>query len=179
MRDSSISRKELKSHALTRIDEILDGVIWTHKIHEKQADYYFFVGRILSLISTISLAMTGSGVVVTLANEAVSLKYTAAIIAAILSAISLFVSLWNRIFDFEGRAKEQRAAAKIFLELREKGKEITFKISIDCLSDDEILNAVDDFSNDYVYACKTAPSTTNHAVKKASQALREEKPSNE
>lgn len=175
MRDSSISREELKSHALTRIDEILDGVIWTHKIHEKQADYYFFVGRVLSFISTMSLALTGSGVVATLANEAVWLKY----IAAFLSAISLFVSLWNRIFDFEGRAKEQRAAAKIFLELREKGKEITFKISIDCLSDDEILNAVDDFSNDYVHACKTAPSTTNHAVKKASQALREEKPSNE
>lgn len=175
MRDSSISREELKPRALTRIDEILDGVIWTHKIHEKQADYYFFVGRVLSLISTISLALTGSGVVATLANEAVSLKY----IAAILSAIALFASLWNRIFDFEGRAKEQRAAAKIFLELREKGKEITFKISIDCLSDDEILNAVDDFSNDYVHACKTAPSTTNHAVKKASQALREEKPSNE
>lgn len=175
MRDSSISREELKSHALTRIDEILGGVIWTHKIHEKQADYYFFVGRVLSIISTMSLALTGSGVVATLANEAVWLKY----IAAFLSAISLFVSLWNRIFDFEGRAKEQRAAAKIFLELREKGKEITFKISIDCLSDDEILNAVDDFSNDYVHACKTAPSTTNHAVKKASQALREEKPSNE
>lgn len=175
MNNSFISREELKLHAVTRIEEILDGVIWTHKIHEKQADYYFGVGRILSIISTISLAMTGSGVVATISDEAVWLKY----FAAILSAISLFVSLWNRTFDFEGRAKEQRAAAKVFLELREKGKNIAFEISIDCLSDDEIFSAVDGFANDYVHACKTAPSTTNRAVKKASQDLEGEKLSNE
>ena len=168
MNNSFISREELKLRATTRVEEILDGVIWTHKIHEKQADYYFWIGRILSIISTISLAMTGSGVVATISDEAVRLKY----FAAFLSAISLFVSLWNRVFDFEGRAKEQRAAAKVFLGLREKGKNIVFNISIDYLTDDEILSAVDGFLNDYIQACKTAPSTTNHAVKKASQELR-------
>lgn len=170
MNNSFISREELKLRATTRVEEILDGVIWTHKIHEKQADYYFWIGRILSIISTISLAMTGSGVVATISDEAVWLKY----FAAFLSAISLFVSLWNRVFDFEGRAKEQRAAAKVFLGLREKGKNIVFNISIDYLTDDEILSTVDGFSNDYIQACKTAPSTTNHAVKKASQELRGE-----
>ena len=171
----STSHEKIKPLAVARIDEILDGAIWTHKIHEKQADWYMCIGRTLSTSSTILLALTGSGAIAAIANEGVWLK----IFTAAVSATSLFITLWNRAFDFEGRAKEQRAAAKTFLEIRENGRELAFKISADCLSDDEILEAVDGFSEDYVHACIAAPSTTDHAVRRASRDLREGKASNE
>lgn len=173
--NDSTPHEIIKPLAAARIEEILDGAIWTHTIHEKQADWYMCIGRTLSTISTILLALTGSGAIVAIANEDVWLK----IFTAAVSATSLFITLWNRAFDFEGRAKEQRAAAKTFLEIRENGRELAFKISADCLSDDEILDAVDGFSGDYVRACKTAPPTTDHAVRRASRDLKEGKASNE
>lgn len=173
--NGSISHDKIKPLAEARIEEILDGAIWTHKIHEKQADWYMCIGRALSTISTILLALTGSGAIAAIVNEAMWLK----ILTVAASAISLFITLWNRAFDFESRVKEQRAAAKTFLEIRENGRELVFKISADCLGDDEILDAVDGLSRDYVRACKAAPSTTDHAVRRASRDLREGKASNE
>lgn len=32
-----------------RLDEITYGAVWTHKIHEKQADIYELIGKALSL----------------------------------------------------------------------------------------------------------------------------------
>lgn len=173
--NGSTSHDKIKPLAEARIEEILDGAIWTHKIHEKQADWYMCIGRTLSTISTILLALTGSGAIAAIANEDAWPK----ILTVAASAISLFITLWNRAFDFEGRAKEQRATAKTFLEIRENGRELAFKISADCLGDDEILDAVDGLSREYVRACKAAPSTTDHAVRRASQDLREGKASNE
>lgn len=172
---SAVSREELKSLATKRVEEILDGAIWTHKIHEKQADWYFSIGRTLSTISTILLAATGSGAMVAIVSDASWLK----ILTAFMSAISLFISLWNRAFDFERRAKDQRAAAKAFLEIRENGRELVFDISAERLGDREILDAVHGFSSDYVRVCKAAPPTTDHAVRRASSALGEEKASDE
>lgn len=173
--NNAVSHEELKTLATRRIEEILDGATWTHKIHEKQADWYFCIGRALSTISTILLAATGSGAMATILSDVSWLK----ILTALASAISLFISLWNRAFDFEGRAKDQGAAAKAFLEIREDGRNLVFKIAAECLSDGEIIDAVHGFSSDYVRVCKAAPPTTDHAVRKASRDLGEGKASDE
>ncbi len=57
-----------------RLDEVVNGVVWTHKIHEKQADIYEFAGKILSLISTITVAMSGSGAVASIVVDGYVLK---------------------------------------------------------------------------------------------------------
>ncbi len=150
-----------------RLDEVVNGVVWTHKIHEKQADIYEFAGKILSLISTITVAMSGSGAVASIVVDGYVLKC----VVAALSAASLFCSLWAKTFCFEERARKQRAAAKRFLEIRECAKGLSLRISMQRLDMDSALEEIDVLVERYLAACAEAPSTTRFAVRRAEKDL--------
>ena len=69
-----------------RLDQILYGTEWTHKIHEKVADTFEITDRLLTFISVLTTAFSGSGILAAVFSNNQSLR----IAAAILAAISLF-----------------------------------------------------------------------------------------
>ena len=138
-----------------RLDQILYGTEWTHKIHEKVADTFEITDRLLTFISVLTTAFSGSGILAAVFSNNQSLR----IAAAILAAISLFSTLLTKSFRFSVRATEQRHAAREFLSIRECIKNLQVKISTDNISVDETLTEVFQLSDAYTSACIKAPST--------------------
>ena len=77
-----------------RLDQILYGTEWTHKIHEKVADTFEITDRLLTFISVLTTAFSGSGILAAVFSNNQSLR----IAAAILAAISLFSTLLTKSF---------------------------------------------------------------------------------
>lgn len=150
-----------------RVGEILSGAKWTHKIHEKQADIYEFLGKSLSLVTLVATAVSGSGAIAAIILDAHALKC----LVAVMSAVSLFCSLWNKTFCFEERAARQRVAAKTFLSIRERSKNLSLRIAMGRLGVDEALMSIDELAECYLEVCSSAPSTTGLAVRRARKDL--------
>ena len=85
-------------HLSARLDEITYGAAWTHKIHEKQADIYELIGKVLSLIPIVTVAASGSGAIASIVVDGYVLKC----VVAALSAVSLFCTLWAKSFASQG-----------------------------------------------------------------------------
>lgn len=160
----------VRNRLASRVDEILYGAKWTHKIHEKQADIYELIGKSLSLVSLATMAASGSGAIATIIVDAYALKC----FVAALSAASLFCSLWSKTFSFEERAASQRAAAKTFLSIREHSRDLELQIALGQLDADEALAAINELVEHYLEACGAAPSTTGLAVRRAEKASLDE-----
>ena len=153
-----------------RLDEITYGAVWTHKIHEKQADIYELIGKTLSFVSIVAVAASGSGAIASIISDGYVLKC----VVAALSAVSLFCSLWAKSFRFEERALNQRSAAKRFLGIRELAKGLSLRIALDRLDADSTLGEIDALVEQYLSACAEAPSTTRLAVRMAERDLSNE-----
>lgn len=152
---------------MDRIDELLVGITWTHKIHEKQADIFEGRSRCLSVASLLLVSLTASGIVGVLFSDTHLLK----VITAAFSLVSVFVSLLSKTVDYQARAQEQRQAAKAFLCLREDARNVLCKARAGAIDLEALATTLDDLSSRYKEACLGAPSTTDWAVCKARRSL--------
>ncbi|MEE1273442.1 MAG: SLATT domain-containing protein [Olegusella sp.] len=150
-----------------RLEEMLVGITWTHKIHEKQADIYESRDRRLTMASLLLTSVTASGIVGILFVDFFILK----VISATFSLASIFFSLLAKTADYPSRAQAQRRAAKIFLGLREDTKMLLTDIHAKAIPLGELASSVNDLTTRYKDACMAAPSTTDKAEKRARTSL--------
>lgn len=142
-------------------------VVWTHKIQEKQADIYADRYRKMETINIILSAATTCGIIALFSEDWVIIK----VLTAVLSFGSLAINAYFKSFDLKVLEKQHKDAANNFIVIRNELLLIISDLhrmrkSVTEISDkyEQIMEKLNDL---YI----TAPSTTNKAVEKASEAL--------
>lgn len=143
------------------------GVIWSHKIQEKQADIYSSQYKYMETAKIVAASLTSVGIVSLLFTDQVWIK----ILSAIISFVSVFISAFFKSFDLQALISSHNSTAQKLLAVRDELKKILLLIhlkekTVSELSSDYqgIVKSLDD-----IYA--DAPRTTNKAVQKARIAL--------
>ena len=134
---------------------LCENIVWTHKIHEKQADILLKRSLRCRLVANVLLAVSASGVLAAICFDGWLLN----VLSALLMAVSLVVSVHRDSSNFEALAHEHSSYAKEYLRLRERAAKL-----ISCLDRD----------NDYLCVCDHAPRTSEKAVREAKCAIVEE-----
>lgn len=143
-------------------------VVWTHKIQEKQADIYHEKYAKLETVNILVASVTSCGIVSTIFCDNIWAK----IIAAVLSFITLTITTYFKSFDIKGMEKQNKEYANKFLVIRNRLLHIVCDIHMKKCSVDEInenyVRIMDELNELYI----EAPSTTQEAVDRASEALK-------
>ena len=144
-------------------------VIWTHKIQEKQADIYGERYRLFETLNILSAALTSCGIIACIFEEGIVYR----IITAILSFITIFIAAYNKSFDLKALAGNNKVAANQLIGIRNEMLQI--------ISDLHLMNKQpEEINGEFVKLMKRlnklyveAPTTTDEAVKRATEGLRE------
>lgn len=148
---------------------LCENIVWTHKIHEKQADVLLKRSLRCRLVANVLLAVSVSGVLAAICFDGWLLN----VLSALLMAVSLVVSVHRDSSNFEALAHEHSSYAKEYLRLRERAAKL-----ISCLDRDndylDWLNGFESLQNDYLCVCDHAPRTSEKAVREAKCAIVEE-----
>lgn len=149
-------------------------VVWTHKIQEKQSDIYAFYYKCLQIVNILAASLTSCGIIgIIFAGDKYQLILK--VITAVLSFITLSITTLFKSIDLNGLSKENKDAANKFLVVRNEMLQVIADIH---LQEDDVPSIEGRFSNilsKYNELCVEAPTTTDKAVAKASEALKVKK----
>ena len=143
------------------------GVVWTHKIQEKQADIYIRQKNIFEIIRIISSSLTAAGLVsIIFASDELWIK----LLTALLSFTTLTMEALTKSFDYDKLVLSHKNTAIELLELRDKYQWLIYHAQ----ESDNIMNIEAEYQKaekkkHEIY--KEAPRTTDKAVKLAGKAL--------
>lgn len=143
-------------------------VVWTHKIQEKQADYYKRLYNIMETVRIILSAITTSGIISSIFVDKTWLK----VITAIISMGTLFISTYLKSYDLKGLHQKHKETAIQLLDLREEIISVLCDIKWKKIDEEQLADKRDEINTKYSDICKGALDANNFAVKKASKALR-------
>lgn len=142
------------------IEKLFDDIVWTHKIHEKQADIYSTNGRRLQKASIACIAITAVLAGVGIGVSCVWLN----IAATILAVVATFVSIYREAKPYDVLVCDHSSYAKDYLALREELTSILTKSTLD-------KEAIDCVRCKYIQLCDHAPRTTDKAEAAAETAI--------
>lgn len=151
-----------------QLRQTLAGVVWTHKIQEKQADNYLNRYNLFETIRIVILAVTTSGIVSCIFVDEVWIK----IVTAILSAISLFISTYLKSYDFKGLHQIHKETAIQLLELREDIISTICDIRTNNINKEDLIEKRNEIKYEYLSICKNSLDAKSSAIRKASKALK-------
>lgn len=143
------------------IEKLFDDIVWTHKIHEKQADIYSINGTRLQKASIACIAMTAVLAGVGIGIQCVWLN----IAATVFAVVATFVSIYREAKPYDVLVCDHSSYAKDYLALREELTSVLTKTPI-------YKEAIDCVRCKYVQLCDHAPRTTDEAEKAAEIAIK-------
>ena len=155
-RQDALGNKEI-------ISGMYDSIAWTHKIHEKQADYYLRVALGLQITSVICIAVGTSGILATLACDYPWLKIASAVFTIAAAAISIFREARN----YDLLARDHADCAKEYLNLKRDALRAYHAASNKERNADSLISCVE---CKFTFLCRNEPRTTKHAVKLTEKA---------
>ena len=142
-------------------------IIWTHKIHEKQADIYSAERRRVDVSAMSLTAVSGCGILA--AGWLSSPPYN--VIPIVIAAISIFLDIKSHVTDYGTMIVEQRISAERFLSLREEALNLIAAAHDGSLDASKASTELACFELKYEQACNESPRTTPSAVSQAEKAL--------
>lgn len=157
-----------------QIRQLLGGVVWTHKIQEKQADIYLEKYNRYEFWRIILQVITTSGIISTIFANFMFTK----IISAIFSAISLYITTYLKSYDLKELHRKHKETALMLLTLREEIISIICEIRLKKFTEDTLIQKRDKVNEKYLEICKTALDATEEAVNRADVALKQQNDSN-
>lgn len=153
---------------LDEVRQNFASVVWTHKIQEKQADYYRKKYTRLETTNIIVAAVTSCGILSLLFCDAFATK----IITAILSFITLSITAYFKSFDIKSQEKQNKEYANKFLVIRNKLMHIICDIHLKHGTVSEISSNYSKIIEELNELYISAPPTSEEAVNLASEALK-------
>lgn len=150
-----------------QIRQIFASIVWTHKIQEKQAESYRKKYKRMDATKIVLSALTSSGIVSVLFVDNFWLK----VVSAILSSISLFISIYCESYDLKTEANIHKATALSLFKLRENTISILSDIKCKKLTYDEIIVKKNLVYDEYFKICNNAKDTDVKSVDKACKDL--------
>lgn len=148
-----------------------EGVVWSHKIQEKQSDIYAKRFARMKIASIVVSALTSAGIITTFFTDPLWVK----ILSTIISFMAIGITTYLKTFDLQTLIAAHKATANRLLAVRDQYRILLLHIrlqndSLETLSTKygELVDKADRIYLD-------APSTTDKAVKQAGKALKVKK----
>ena len=145
------------------------GAVWTHKIHEKQADLYAREYHTMETINILCASLTSAGVVGTILYSETWLK----IITAVLSFVTVFCNAYFKSFALQDMIDKNRATAHKVVCLRNDLVTLITELKLKAKPIEDIASSYKELSQKLNDAYASAPSTTKKAVDEAEHALKD------
>lgn len=146
-------------------------VVWSHKIQEKQSDIYAAKFKCMETTRILLAALTSGGIITTIFVDELWLK----IVSSILSVITTFINSYFKSFDIQSMASRHKSSANELWKIREELLILLTKIKLRVAPISDLSSEHADIISCLSSIYLNAPSTTNKAVKKASEALNSSK----
>lgn len=153
------------------IRDSYSGIVWSHKIQEKQSDIYAEKFKKLKIINIFAASLTSVGIVAMIFTDPLWLK----LVSSIISFATVFITAYFKSFDLQKLITAHKATANKLIAVRDRYKILLMEIKLQKDSVANLLlkyNALVDEA-DAIY--QEAPSTTDEAVERACEALKVKK----
>ena len=144
------------------------GVVWSHKIQEKQSDIYAEKFKNMETINIAAASLTSVGIIAMIFTDPLWLK----LISALISFATVYVTAYFKSFDLPKLMASHKATANKLITVRDQFKVLLTKIKLQSNSVEDLLLEYNELvkKTDEIYL--EAPSTTDKAVERASEALK-------
>jgi hypothetical protein len=143
-------------------------IVWTHKVHEKQADICLSKYRSLETIRVIVSSIASAGVISLLFVDEFWIK----LISALLSSVTVIISALFKSFNSQELSATHKKAAVTMLRLRDNYKHLLLCIRIADKSYEELDEIFLSLEKEKHCIYKDLPMTSNNAVILAEKALK-------
>lgn len=144
------------------------GIVWSHKIQEKQADIYAQKFKHMEIANIGAASLTSAGIIAIIFTDPLWLK----IISTIVSFISVYITAYYKSFDLQKLAISHKTTANKLIAVRNKYKVLLTEIRLQSDSVENLLTKHYELVRETNSIYSEAPITTDKAVKKASEALK-------
>lgn len=144
------------------------GVVWSHKIQEKQSDIYSEKFKKMETWRIVAATFTSVGLIAIIFTDPMWLK----VASSIVSFVSIFISAYFKSFDLQNLITAHKTTANKLLAVRDQYKVLLTQIKLQSDSVENLLSRYAELvaETDAIYL--DAPSTTDKAVDRASNALK-------
>lgn len=144
------------------------GIVWTHKIQEKQADIYLRRKHTFDLVRIISSSLTAAGLIsIIFEYDVLWIK----LVTALVSFVTLVMEALSKSYDFDSLITAHRNAASVLLELRDTYQHLLFKVQEKGTTIAALDSEYQKLEKKKHTIYREAPRTTDRAVDMARVAL--------
>lgn len=143
-------------------------IVWSHKIQEKQSDIYAEKFKKMEIVNIFAASLTSVGVIAMIFTDPLWLK----LISALISLATVFITAYYKAFDLQKLMVSHKATANKLIAVRDKYKVLLIKIKLKSDPIDQLILQYNELVKEVDTIYLDAPSTTDKAVKRASEALK-------
>lgn len=147
------------------------GVVWSHKIQEKQSDIYAERFKVMETINIGAASLTSVGIIALIFTDPLWLK----LISALISFATVYITAYFKSFDLQKLVASHKATANKLISIRDKYKVLLTEIKLQSDSVENLLIKYNQLVKETDAIYLEAPSTTDEAVERASEALKVKK----
>lgn len=143
------------------------GVVWSHKVQEKQSDIYSRRFKWMETLTIVVGAITTTGILSLLFIDEFWIK----ILSALLSFITVLTGSFSKSFDLRSMTNNHKASANKLLSKRNELNLLLMKIKLGQNDIQDLTEQYEKLVNDINLIYQEAPNTTDTAVALARKAL--------
>lgn len=144
------------------------GVVWSHKIQEKQSDIYAEKYKKMETVNIYAASLTSVGIVAMIFTDPLWLK----LVSALISFASIYITAYYKSFDLQKLIASHKATANKLIAVRDQYKVLLTKIKLQNDSVENLLLSYEGLVKEADAIYLKAPSTTEDAVDRAREALK-------
>lgn len=158
---------------LAQIRESFGRVVYSHKIHEKQADICFYRHRWMQG-ALITLTAISSGTFLTNLTGVLGNSRVTSLIVSFIALLMSWITLGMKTFNFAEEANAHRAIATELWDIRESYISLIADLTSANVSCDDARDFRDELQAKAFAVYKAAPRTGDKALKKARKGLKKD-----
>lgn len=144
------------------------GVVWSHKIQEKQSDIYAEKFKKMETINIGAASITSVGIIAMVFTDPLWLK----LVSALVSFASVYITAYFKSFDLQKLIASHKTIANKLISVRDQYKVLLTEIRLQNDSVENLLKRYNELVKETDTIYLEAPSTTDEAVDRASEALK-------
>ena len=165
------TQSKLDDFLLAQVRESFGRVVYSHKVHEKQADRYFCYHRWLQ-VALIMLTAISSGTFITAISDVINNSTFTSLTTSSVALITTWISLGAKTFNFSEEANSHRAVASELWNIRESYISLIADLMLDNPHDTNMQDRRDELQKEAYYIYSNAPRTQGYAFKQAQKGLK-------
>lgn len=144
------------------------GVVWSHKIQEKQSDIYAEKFKMMETVNIGAASLTSVGIIALIFSDPLWLK----LISALISFATVYITAYFKSFELQKLIASHKATANKLIAVRDQYKVLLTEIKLQTDSAENLLSKYNELIKEADAIYLEAPSTTDKAVDRAREALK-------